>query len=98
MKSYVQRLVVTPADSMRCVVDGIKQMPHPEEAAKRLSRRTHRPDPSRGDELVPFADHVAVLVHDRVPHADMPHALGERAAVSHRTGVFDLLADRAHDV
>src|ERR1700704_6159830 len=53
---------------------------------------------SRGDELVPFADHVSVLVHDRVPHADMPHALGERAAVSHRTGVFDLLAGRADDV
>src|SRR5580704_8461518 len=50
------------------------------------------------DELVPFADHVAVLVHHRVPHRDMAHALGERAAVAHRTGLFDLFAGRAHDV
>src|SRR5579859_1443080 len=50
------------------------------------------PPASRGDELVPFADHVAVFVHHRVPHADMAHPLVERAAVAHRAGAFDLLA------
>src|SRR3982074_2057097 len=64
----------------------------------RLPAERDRRRGSRGDELVPFADHVSVLVHDRVPHADMAHALGERAAVSHRTGAFDLLAGRADDV
>jgi hypothetical protein len=32
--------------SMREVFDGIKKIPHPEEAAKRPSRRTHRADPA----------------------------------------------------
>src|SRR5580693_6177299 len=53
---------------------------------------------SRGDELVPFADHIAVLVHDRIPHADPAHAVPERAAVAHRAGAFNLFAGRAEDV
>jgi hypothetical protein len=31
---------------MRDAIDGIKKIPHPEEAAERLSRRTHRADPA----------------------------------------------------
>jgi hypothetical protein len=31
--------------SMRQYFDGIKKIPHPEEAAKQLSRRTHAADP-----------------------------------------------------
>ena len=36
---------------------------------------------SRGDELVPFADHVVVLVHDRVPAGYAAHAVVVGAAV-----------------
>ena len=32
---------------MRGAIDGIKKIPHPEEAAERLSRRTHRADEGR---------------------------------------------------
>src|SRR6266566_89911 len=32
--------------SMRCNIDGIKTIPHPEEAAQRLSRRAHRASPA----------------------------------------------------
>ena len=31
---------------MRAAIDGIKKIPHPEKAAERLSRRTHRADPA----------------------------------------------------
>src|SRR4029077_19377996 len=33
---------------MTCVFDGIKQERHPEEPAKRASRRTHRANPRKG--------------------------------------------------
>src|SRR5258708_38154343 len=64
----------------------------------RLPAERDRRRGSRGDELVPFADHVAVLVHDRVPHAYPAHAFPERAAVAHRAGAFDLLAGRTEDI
>src|ERR1700723_2859244 len=38
---------------------------------------------SGGNELVPFLDHVLVLVHHRVPARDVAHALFEAAAVAH---------------
>src|SRR5437879_3096496 len=37
----------------------------------------------RRDELVPLADHVAVLVHQRVPTGDLAHALPEGSPVTH---------------
>src|SRR4051812_34780436 len=42
----------------------------------------------RSDKLVPALNHVAVLVHDRVPAGDLAHTLFERAAVAHRAGLF----------
>src|SRR6516165_12740212 len=50
------------------------------------------------DKFIPLADHVAVLVHDRVPHTDVTHAVPERAAVAYGAGAFDLFAGRAQDV
>src|SRR5260370_38307513 len=49
---------------------------------------------SRGDELVPFADHIAVLIHDRIPHANPAHAVPERTAVPHPAGASKLYAGR----
>src|SRR5437763_3820173 len=46
----------------------------------------------RRDELVPLTNHVAVLVHQRVPAGDLAHALPEGAAVAHLTR---LLHERA---
>src|SRR3954466_1011925 len=43
---------------------------------------------SGGDELVPLADHVVVLVHDGVPAHDAAHAVVVGAAVAHRAGLF----------
>src|SRR5229473_2461497 len=53
---------------------------------------------SSGDELVPFLDHVLVLVHDRVPAGDAAHALGEGAAVALGAGLLHDLAERVLDV
>lgn len=36
---------------MREAFDGIKKIPHPEEAAKQLSRRTHAADPAQSQFL-----------------------------------------------
>src|SRR3954454_15978749 len=44
------------------------------------------PTTSGGNELVPFLDHVSVLVHHRVPARNPAHALGERPAVAHGAG------------
>src|SRR5206468_2599276 len=46
----------------------------------------------RRDELVPLTNHVAVLVHQRVPAGDLAHALPEGTAVAHLTR---LLHERA---
>src|SRR6266436_9294462 len=43
---------------------------------------------SSGDEFVPLADHVVVLVHDSVPAGDTTHAVVIRAAVAGRAGLF----------
>src|SRR3981189_3508352 len=43
--------------SMRDTIDGIKKIPHPEEAAKRPSRRTHRADPACGVRISPQKTH-----------------------------------------
>src|SRR5471030_709425 len=52
----------------------------------------------RGDERVPFLDHVAVLIHHGVPAGHGTHALVERAAVTNRTGLLHHGALRALDV
>src|SRR6266850_717325 len=52
----------------------------------------------RGNELVPLADHVTILVHHRVPARHAPHSLGERAAVAHGPLGLDLLAEGVGDV
>ena len=51
-----------------------------------------------GDELVPFADHVVVLVHDRVPAGDIAHAIVVGAAVARRAGLLEKRAVRSLDV
>src|SRR3954467_15256891 len=51
-----------------------------------------------GDELVPAADHVAVLIHHRVPAGDLAHALGEGTAVAHCAGLLHHLAVGRNDV
>src|SRR5271163_5012859 len=53
---------------------------------------------SRRDELVPAPGQIAVLVHHRVPHRDIAHALPERAAVAHAAGLLHHLAVRIDDV
>src|SRR5713226_4135319 len=45
-RSYVLRDGRLGLLRTRQVFDGIKRIPHPEEAAKQLSRRTHRTDPA----------------------------------------------------
>src|SRR5258706_1650672 len=47
---------------------------------------------SRRDELVPLRDHVAILVHDRVPAGDLAHTFCESAAVADRAGFLHDLA------
>src|SRR5690606_16794174 len=61
-------------------------------------RRGRCPRVSGRDELVPAADHVAVLVHDRVPACDIAHAVPEGAAVAHRARLLHDLALGAQDV
>ena len=56
---------------MRSVLDGIEKNPHPEEAAQRLSRRTHRADPADFD----FVTHLEGR-NDRCPARTV--ALGSR--------------------
>src|SRR5918994_2831218 len=56
------------------------------------------PMTSRRDELVPLLNHVAVLIHHRVPAGDGAHAVVERAAVAHGAGLLDHLALRVLDV
>src|SRR6202044_1549024 len=41
------------------------------------------------DELIPFADHVVVLVHHGVPAGDVAHAVVIRAAVACRAGFLE---------
>src|ERR1700734_1807174 len=48
-----------------------------------------------GDELIPFADHVVILVHDRVPAGDVAHAVVVGAAVACRAGLFEKRAIRS---
>src|SRR5471032_2513166 len=52
----------------------------------------------RGDERVPFLDHVAVLIHHGVPAGHGAHALVERAAVADRAGLLHHGTLRALDV
>ena len=49
-------------------------------------------------EFVPFADHVAVFVHDGVPDGDGAHAVPVGAAVADFAGFGDGVASRAHDL
>src|SRR5450631_3626367 len=44
---------------------------------------------SGGDELVPLADHVVVLVHDRVPAGNGAHAIVVGAAVADGSGLLE---------
>src|SRR6185436_20765814 len=53
---------------------------------------------SSGDELVPLADHVVVLVHHRVPAGDGAHAVVVGAAIANRAGLLQRGAIRRLDV
>ena len=50
------------------------------------------------DELIPFADHVVVLVHHRVPASDVAHAVVIGAAVACRAGLLEKRAVWTLDV
>src|SRR5437870_11441308 len=52
----------------------------------------------RRDELVPLADHVAALVHQRVPAGDLAHALPEGAPVAHPARLLHEIAIGILDV
>src|SRR5207244_4499833 len=52
----------------------------------------------RRDELVPLADHVAALVHQRVPAGDLAHALPEGAPVAHPARLLHEIAIGVLDV
>src|SRR5579871_249600 len=63
---------------------------HGEKVAPACAGAIGESHPASGrDELVPFADHVIVLVHDRVPARDIAHALVVRAAVAHGAGLLE---------
>src|SRR5271170_7823680 len=51
-----------------------------------------------GDELIPFADHVVILVHDRVPAGDVAHAIVVGAAVARCPGLFEQRTVGSFDV
>src|SRR5882757_7878376 len=53
---------------------------------------------SSGDEFVPLADHVVVLVHYRVPAGNAAHAVVIGAAVTDRAGLLEQGAVRRFDV
>src|SRR4029077_6418918 len=48
-----------------------------------------------GDELIPFADQVVILVHDRVPAGDVAHAVVVGAAVACGARLFEQRAIRS---
>src|SRR5690242_4461362 len=53
---------------------------------------------SRGDELIPLADHVVILVHHGVPACNAAHALLVGSAVAHGAGLLEQRAVGRLDV
>src|SRR5690348_7796679 len=53
---------------------------------------------SRGDELIPLANHVVVLVHHRVPALNGAHAVLVRTAVTYGAGLLEQRAIGRLDV
>src|SRR5205809_5387847 len=60
--------------------------------------RRAAPSTLSGDELVPLANHVAVLVHQGVPAGHLAHPFPEGAAVALLTGLFHQGPVRVLDV
>src|SRR5207245_7715730 len=79
----------------RYLPTGARRLAAPASAA---SREQSLETPSSGDEFVPLADHVVVLVHHGIPAGDGTHAVVIGAAVADRAGLLEACAIRRRDV
>src|SRR5258708_28706720 len=101
-KNSAKTSIIGPAwshaiDLRSCFIEG-PLCSHTEGGLPRRLGRGKRRDASSGDEFVPLADHVVVLVHHGVPAGDATHAVVIGAAVADGAGLLECGAIRRLDV